>query len=56
LREGDVLVAFDGEPVPTIDALHKLLTGERIGATAQLTFIRGNEKLVAKITPEESRP
>ena len=26
LREGDVMVEFDGQPVPSIDALHKLLT------------------------------
>src|SRR5207237_2327667 len=27
LREGDVMVQFDGQPIPSIDALHKLLTG-----------------------------
>src|ERR1039457_4773588 len=29
LREGDVMVEFNGQPVPSIDALHKLLTVDR---------------------------
>jgi S1-C subfamily serine protease len=56
LREGDVVVEFDGQPVPSIDALHKLLTGERVGAEAPLTIIRGTEKLTLRISPEESPP
>ena len=31
LRHGDVMVGFNGQPVPSIDALHKLLTADRIG-------------------------
>ena len=54
LREGDVLVEFSGQPVSSIDALHKLLTSERIGAKSQLTIIRGSEKLGLQITPAES--
>ncbi len=54
LREGDVLVDFSGQPVSSIDALHKLLTSERIGAKSQLTIIRGSEKLGLQITPAES--
>ncbi len=54
LREGDVLVEFDGQPVPSIDALHKLLTGERVGAESPLTVIRGTEKLTLRVTPAES--
>src|SRR5436190_4182469 len=30
LREGDIIVAFDGQPIDGIDQLHKLLTEERI--------------------------
>jgi S1-C subfamily serine protease len=54
LREGDVMVAFNGQPVPTIDALHKLLTGDQIGVQSLLTVIRGTEKLDLAITPGES--
>src|SRR5436305_8099401 len=31
LREGDVMIEINGQPVPSIDALHKLLTGDQIG-------------------------
>jgi S1-C subfamily serine protease len=54
LREGDVLIEFDGQPIPTIDALHKLLTGERIGIASSITFIRNTEKVALQITPAES--
>ena len=53
LREGDVMVGFDGQPVPSIDALHKRLTGERIGHRAPLTIVRGTDKLTIEVTPEE---
>jgi S1-C subfamily serine protease len=56
LREGDVMVEFDGQPVPSIDTLHKLLTGERVGAASPLTVIRGTEKRRLRITPAESAP
>ena len=54
LREGDVMLEFNGHPIPSIDALHKLLTGEQIGVESQLTVIRGTEKLALPITPGES--
>ena len=54
LREGDVIVDLDGQPVPSIDALHKLLTAERIGQRCALTVIRGAEKLELFVTPAES--
>ena len=56
MREGDVMVDYNGQPIPSIDALHKLLTGDQIGATAALTLLRGAEKLVLLITPEETHP
>ena len=31
LLEGDILLALDGVATPAVDALHKLLTGDRIG-------------------------
>src|SRR6201993_1915215 len=46
LREGDLMVEFNGHPLPSIDALHKLLTGDLIGVESRLTVIRGTEKLV----------
>jgi S1-C subfamily serine protease len=53
LAEGDILLAFDGAPVPAVDALHKLLTGDRIGERAILTFLRGVEMRRHSIIPLE---
>ena len=54
VSEGDVMIEFNGQPIPSIDALHKLLTGETIGAASQLTVLRGTEKLMIPITPGEA--
>jgi len=54
LREGDILVEFNAQPIPSIDALHKLLTGELIGTPCSITVIRNTEKLTLQITPAES--
>ena len=53
LRDGDVIVAFDGQPVHGIDDLHRLLTGERIGAATTVTAVRKAERLVLPITAAE---
>jgi len=55
VREGDVIAEFNGQSIPSIDALHKLLTGDQIEAPARLTALRGAEKLVFPIMPEEPR-
>ncbi len=54
LREGDVIIAFGGQPVAGIDELHKLLTQETVGKSFPLTLIRRTEKMVLDIVPEES--
>jgi S1-C subfamily serine protease len=54
LREGDIIIGFDGHPTAGIDDLHKLLTEERIGRKSSLTVIRGTDKLAIDVTPEES--
>jgi S1-C subfamily serine protease len=53
LREGDVIVAFDGHPIAGIDDLHRLLTEERVGTTAELVVIRRTERLALPLVPEE---
>lgn len=55
LREGDIVVAFNGSAIAGIDDLHKQLTGAQVGVRSPLTVIRHNEKLSLEITPEESR-
>ena len=54
LREGDVLVQYRGQPIPSIDALHKLLTGDQIGVESEAIIIRGTERLALQVTPDES--
>lgn len=56
LHEGDILVAFNGQPLANIDALHRLLTDSAIGARAAVTILRRTEKLTLDIVPEESFP
>lgn len=51
LREGDIVVALAGEPVAGVDDLHRLLTGERIGARMELDVLRGGERLRLTVTP-----
>jgi S1-C subfamily serine protease len=55
LREGDLIVGYDGRPVAGIDDLHKLLTDARVDVRAPLTVLRGAEKMEVMITPEGSR-
>ena len=54
LREGDILLALDGAPTPTVDALHQLLTVDRIGARSLVTFLRGVELRRHAIIPLET--
>jgi S1-C subfamily serine protease len=54
LREGDVIIALDGEPVAGVDDLHRLLTDARVGAVSLLTVLRHTEKLEMKVVPEET--
>ncbi len=53
LREGDILLALDDAPTPAVDALHKLLTADRIGERAIITFLRGVELRRHAIIPLE---
>src|SRR5262249_14026303 len=53
LREGDVIVAFEGDPISGIDELHRHLVASAIGVPARLTAIRHTEKLEIVVTPEE---
>lgn len=55
LREGDLIVAFNGQPVGSVHDLHKVLVGEQIGVSAKLTIIRHTEQLELTILPAESR-
>jgi S1-C subfamily serine protease len=55
LREGDLIVAFNDQPIGSVHHLHKVLVGEQIGVSAKLTVIRHTEKLELPILTAESR-
>ena len=55
LREGDIIVALEGQPVAGVDDLHRLLTEVRVGVSCSLSVLRWTEKLELKVMPEEAR-
>jgi S1-C subfamily serine protease len=56
LREGDVLIALDGQKVAGIDDLHRALTDERVGVRVPLTILRRGETEIVHLVPEEAEP
>ncbi|HZC36623.1 MAG TPA: trypsin-like peptidase domain-containing protein [Chthoniobacterales bacterium] len=50
---GDIIIAFKGSPVVSIDDLHRLLVGNEIGKPSMLTLIRRTEIMELPITPRE---
>ena len=54
LRDGDLIVAFNGQSIGSVHHLHKILVGDQIGVSASLTIIRHTEKLELPILPAES--
>jgi S1-C subfamily serine protease len=56
IKVGDVIIAFNDQPIASITDLHKLLLAREIGVRSELTVIRHTEKLRLQITPQESQP
>src|SRR5216683_1693339 len=55
LREGDVIVAFGGQPVAGVDDLHRLLTDTKVGVSTPITILRRTDQLKLEIIPQASR-
>ncbi len=55
LQEGDLIFQFDGQAITSVDTLHRLLMGEKIGQKVELRLIRKTDKVTVMITPEELR-
>jgi S1-C subfamily serine protease len=53
LQEGDILIALDDQATPSVDALHRALTGDRVGERAIVSFLRGVELRRHAIIPLE---
>ena len=55
LRERDIIVRFAGQPVSGVDDLHRLLTAERSGVTAEVEVLRGTELRKLSVVPQPQR-
>ncbi|HEV3037474.1 MAG TPA: trypsin-like peptidase domain-containing protein [Candidatus Angelobacter sp.] len=55
IREGDLLIAFQGKPIAGIDQLHRYLTGQEIDHKLTISILRNSRKLDLEIKPE-ARP
>ena len=53
LKEGDIIVEFDGNPVSTVDNLHKYLNETVIGKMVTLAILRGGRKHIISVIPGE---
>lgn len=56
VREGDIVIEFDGHPVDSIDALHRLLTENQVGARSELVVIRQSARERLGVTPLDLPP
>jgi S1-C subfamily serine protease len=52
-HDRDLLVEFDGQPISSIDDLHRQLTEERIGKTAEVVVVRHSQRLSLRPVPRE---
>ena len=55
LQKGDTIVGFKGQPVQSIDDLHKRLVASEIGIPSPVMLLRGTEKLFRMVVPRELR-
>jgi S1-C subfamily serine protease len=55
LHEGDIIVGFKGQPIATIDDLHKRLVAAEIGIPSPLMLLRGTERIFRIVIPCELR-
>ena len=55
LRTGDIVVAFNGKAVGTVDELHKQLGEGVIGRSVQLEVLRNGHKMTLSVTPGEMK-
>jgi len=54
LLPGDLIVAVDGEPLPDVDTLHRLLTEATIGRPLALRVVRLTSLKELRVTPERA--
>jgi S1-C subfamily serine protease len=55
LREGDVILSFEGQPMAGVDDLHRALSDARVGTRCRLAALRHTKKVEFVVVPEETR-
>jgi S1-C subfamily serine protease len=53
IRDGDIVIAFAGEATGSIDDLHRLLAGDRVGESLPIEALRGTARIKASIRPSD---
>lgn len=53
LRAEDLIVAIDGQPIRSVDELHKLMIDDAIGRTLHVTVVREGRPLECELVPVE---
>jgi S1-C subfamily serine protease len=53
IRSGDVILGFKGQPIATIDELHKRLVADEIGVPSPVMLLRHTEKVFVTVIPRE---
>ncbi|MDO8749853.1 MAG: trypsin-like peptidase domain-containing protein [Dehalococcoidia bacterium] len=56
IQQGDLLIQLDGQPTPTIDHVHRLLTGGSVGKDLQFAALRRGQRLEGWVTPVDTPP
>ncbi len=51
LRDGDLIVGFDGKPIAGMDDLHRLLTEDQADKESTLIVVRGSERVALPVKP-----
>ncbi len=51
VKEGDILIALEKDPVTTTDSLHRLLTGDLVGKRVHLALLRDGELFSVIVEP-----
>jgi S1-C subfamily serine protease len=54
VRQRDIIVTYGDSPVGAVDDLHRFMSEEQIGAKAEVTVIRGTERLRLEVVPSKS--
>ena len=53
LREGDLVLALNGQSIVSVDEIHRRLVGWPVGSLLSLTILRNGEQREVQIVPGE---